>query len=65
VKQEFSYKGFDVTVIRKSMWVRGVSTSWNRPKSRNEFHARNTTTNQRISGIGGKIKAKQKIDSLN
>ena len=63
-KEEFSYKGFEVKVTRHTMWVRGVTTSWDRPKKKSWFEAWNPTTSTPLSGWGNKTKVKALIDSL-
>lgn len=62
--QEFSYKGFEITVITKSMWVRGVTTSWDKQRKRSTFHGYNPVAEKFIQGVGGKRKAKALVDSL-
>jgi len=64
MKQEFSYKGFEITVTRKTMWVRGVTTSWDKQRKRSEFYAWNPNTKQLFTGLGNKTKVKAFIDSL-
>jgi hypothetical protein len=62
--EKFSYKGFEIKVTRHTLWVRGVTTSWDRPKKKSKFEAWNPTTQQFFNGWGNKTKVKALIDSL-